>query len=317
MQLRVASVCLAISCASASAQSPCNAADLVPPFQQHTFGDVSAFIGAFGLQDPIADLADPPGQFTFGDISAFIADFSAGCPQLPCDPLGQPPALVPITNVQGLVPIGPGEVEYVFNGQVQQAFLPDGTVVWQGLQMQGLPAQPPALGPIDISADGIGMGFVDPLSLEFVGGDQPVLVDIGQTGNPQPALISVVPPSDLECLSPTQVRFGMEAQMNLGIGPVAFLGICGDDEPDEVEVTTGNGRWCVYGVKSIRATADDCPFDVADTICIQCPASGSCPNIIGIRIGGENCVAFLARQGGPGCRACPGAVPDGRRYRFR
>jgi hypothetical protein len=55
-------------------------ADLAEPFGQLTFGDISAFLGAFSAQDPAADLAAPVGQFTFGDISAFLAAFSAGCP---------------------------------------------------------------------------------------------------------------------------------------------------------------------------------------------------------------------------------------------
>jgi hypothetical protein len=58
----------------------CNAADLAEPFGQLTFGDVSAFLGAFSTQDPSADLAAPFGQFTFGDVSAFLAAFSSGCP---------------------------------------------------------------------------------------------------------------------------------------------------------------------------------------------------------------------------------------------
>jgi hypothetical protein len=58
----------------------CNPADLAEPFNQLTFGDISAFLAAFDAMDPAADLADPFGQFTFGDISAFLAAFNAGCP---------------------------------------------------------------------------------------------------------------------------------------------------------------------------------------------------------------------------------------------
>jgi hypothetical protein len=58
----------------------CNPADLAEPLGQLTFGDISAFLGAFNAMDPAADLADPAGQFTFGDISAFLAAFTAGCP---------------------------------------------------------------------------------------------------------------------------------------------------------------------------------------------------------------------------------------------
>jgi hypothetical protein len=58
----------------------CNPADLAAPFGQLTFGDISAFLGAFDAMDPAADLAAPFGQFTFGDISAFLAAFDAGCP---------------------------------------------------------------------------------------------------------------------------------------------------------------------------------------------------------------------------------------------
>jgi hypothetical protein len=60
--------------------SGCNPADLAEPFGQLTFGDISAFLGAFSANDPSADLAAPFGQFTFGDISAFLGAFSAGCP---------------------------------------------------------------------------------------------------------------------------------------------------------------------------------------------------------------------------------------------
>lgn len=43
------------------------------------FFDISAFLGSFQAQDPIADF-DENGSFDFFDISAFLGAFSAGCP---------------------------------------------------------------------------------------------------------------------------------------------------------------------------------------------------------------------------------------------
>lgn len=43
------------------------------------FFDISAFLGAFNLQDPAADL-DENGSFNFFDISTFLQEFTAGCP---------------------------------------------------------------------------------------------------------------------------------------------------------------------------------------------------------------------------------------------
>ena len=43
------------------------------------FFDVSAFLTAFGDQDPAADFTDD-GSFDFFDVSTFLAAFSAGCP---------------------------------------------------------------------------------------------------------------------------------------------------------------------------------------------------------------------------------------------
>jgi hypothetical protein len=43
------------------------------------FFDVSAFLTAFGLEDPIADFTGE-GEFDFFDVSAFLAAFGAGCP---------------------------------------------------------------------------------------------------------------------------------------------------------------------------------------------------------------------------------------------
>ncbi len=43
------------------------------------FFDVSAFLGAFNSNDPIADL-DGNGVFDFFDVSSFLSQFTAGCP---------------------------------------------------------------------------------------------------------------------------------------------------------------------------------------------------------------------------------------------
>lgn len=43
------------------------------------FIDISAFLSAFGVQDPVADFTGD-GMFNFFDISAFLVEFSAGCP---------------------------------------------------------------------------------------------------------------------------------------------------------------------------------------------------------------------------------------------
>ena len=43
------------------------------------FLDVSAFLTAFGNQDPIADF-QPDGSYNFLDVSAFLSAFGAGCP---------------------------------------------------------------------------------------------------------------------------------------------------------------------------------------------------------------------------------------------
>ncbi len=60
--------------------TPCNPADLAPPFGQLTFADISTFLAAFASQSPAADLAAPLGNYTFADITAFLSAFSAGCP---------------------------------------------------------------------------------------------------------------------------------------------------------------------------------------------------------------------------------------------
>ncbi|MDF1809508.1 MAG: GC-type dockerin domain-anchored protein [Phycisphaerales bacterium] len=43
------------------------------------FFDVSAFLGAFSIMDPIADF-DSNGEFNFFDVSSFLAAFAQGCP---------------------------------------------------------------------------------------------------------------------------------------------------------------------------------------------------------------------------------------------
>jgi len=43
------------------------------------FFDISAFLSAFGVLDPVADFNND-GAFNFFDISAFLVAFSAGCP---------------------------------------------------------------------------------------------------------------------------------------------------------------------------------------------------------------------------------------------
>ena len=43
------------------------------------FFDVSAFLGAYSSQDPIADFTND-GLFDFFDVSAFLTQFAAGCP---------------------------------------------------------------------------------------------------------------------------------------------------------------------------------------------------------------------------------------------
>jgi len=43
------------------------------------FFDISAFLSAFGAQDPVADFTGD-GTFNFFDISAFLSAFSSGCP---------------------------------------------------------------------------------------------------------------------------------------------------------------------------------------------------------------------------------------------
>lgn len=60
--------------------SGCNGADLAEPFGTLDFGDVLAFLTAFGSMSPEADLAPPTGVFDFGDVLAFLSAFGSGCP---------------------------------------------------------------------------------------------------------------------------------------------------------------------------------------------------------------------------------------------
>ena len=60
--------------------SPCNPADLAPPFGSLDFSDVVAYLTAFSAMDNAADLAPPFGSFDFSDVVAFLAAFGAGCP---------------------------------------------------------------------------------------------------------------------------------------------------------------------------------------------------------------------------------------------
>ena len=65
------------ACLSITTNTPCPA-DLTADGVLDFF-DVSAFLTAFGNQDPVADF-QPDGSFDFFDVSAFLAAFSAGCP---------------------------------------------------------------------------------------------------------------------------------------------------------------------------------------------------------------------------------------------
>jgi len=66
--------------ASPAGPTPCNPADLAPPFGFLDLADTDAFIGAFLAADPAADLAPPFGFFDLADTDAFIGAFLAGCP---------------------------------------------------------------------------------------------------------------------------------------------------------------------------------------------------------------------------------------------
>ncbi|MBO6514759.1 MAG: hypothetical protein JJ974_12760, partial [Phycisphaerales bacterium] len=43
------------------------------------FFDISAFLTAYAMSDPIADFSGD-GNFDFFDISAFLTAYAAGCP---------------------------------------------------------------------------------------------------------------------------------------------------------------------------------------------------------------------------------------------
>ena len=58
----------------------CGLADLAEPFETLNFFDVSAFLGAYGAQDPNVDFAEPFGTFNFFDVSVFLSAFAEGCP---------------------------------------------------------------------------------------------------------------------------------------------------------------------------------------------------------------------------------------------
>ena len=64
-----------VSCENASTPCP---ADITGDGNLN-FLDVSAFLAAFGEQDPVADFT-ADGNFNFLDVSAFLAAFGAGCP---------------------------------------------------------------------------------------------------------------------------------------------------------------------------------------------------------------------------------------------
>ena len=57
----------------------CNGADMAEPFGTLDFFDVSAFLDAFGAQNPAADI-DGNELFDFFDVSAFLDLFANGCP---------------------------------------------------------------------------------------------------------------------------------------------------------------------------------------------------------------------------------------------
>ena len=59
---------------------PCNAADIVPPFDLLTIQDVDGFIMAFVAGAPAADIAPTFGVIDVDDVDAFIAAFLGGCP---------------------------------------------------------------------------------------------------------------------------------------------------------------------------------------------------------------------------------------------
>ncbi len=59
---------------------PCSAADLANPSGVLDFSDVTAYLTALGVMDPMADLAPPMGVYDFTDVLAFLTHFASGCP---------------------------------------------------------------------------------------------------------------------------------------------------------------------------------------------------------------------------------------------
>jgi hypothetical protein len=57
----------------------CSAADFAEPYGALNFLDVSAFLAAFGAQDPAADI-NADSSFNFLDVSEYLALYAAGCP---------------------------------------------------------------------------------------------------------------------------------------------------------------------------------------------------------------------------------------------
>ncbi len=62
-----------------TSDAACSLADLAMPYNELDFFDVSAFLDAFGAQDPVADL-NQDGENDFFDVSAYLDQFAAGCP---------------------------------------------------------------------------------------------------------------------------------------------------------------------------------------------------------------------------------------------
>lgn len=57
----------------------CSQADLAAPLGTLNFFDVSAFLDAFGAQDPAADF-NADGRYNFFDVSDFLTQINQGCP---------------------------------------------------------------------------------------------------------------------------------------------------------------------------------------------------------------------------------------------
>lgn len=63
----------------AGGNGACSDADLVEPFGELDFFDVSAFLGAFGSNQASADM-NGDGNWDFFDVSAYLSAYAAGCP---------------------------------------------------------------------------------------------------------------------------------------------------------------------------------------------------------------------------------------------